>query len=290
MFTIVSLFFCLILFSACSQSTDETSMDQKSRVTVDFSAFQVEVEDMSRNSRAALSTAATRLSFAVFKSDGTLVENAIHQTSTDDGFGSLAVELYPGTYQMVAIAHNGSDNAVITSTTSGTLPGSTITDTFTKVQSLTVESNKDCSFSMNLERITSAFILKLNDTPPANVKEIKVVINTNGFLLSQVTPSTLDIDLSSGWAAKSWKFIHTIPAADVSKNIPFYFIGTISPASVNIKATAYDTEDKEIISHTLDNVSLVPNYKTVATGTFFQSSGNGIFTVNSTWFENNIEY
>ena len=288
--TIIVLF-SLILLSGCSSSVDEAPMEQKSRVTVDLSTFQVEVEDMSRGSRTTptLLDVSSRLSFAVLNSEGGQVVT-IHQDSEDDDFGSVEMELYPGSYKMVAVAHNGDADASISSVTSAVLPGTTITDSFTGVQDLTVESNQDCTFNMSLKRITSAFILRLNDIPPANVKEIKVVINTSGFLLSQVNPSTLGINPNTGLASNNWKFTHTIPVADVSKNIPLYFIGNTSPATVTIKATAYDASGKEIISHTLTGVSLVPNKKTIATGTFFQSSGSGTFTVETWGTDNNIGY
>lgn len=301
MLLILTLALCIVLFSACSPSTDDASMEQKSRVSVDFSTFQVEVEDMSRSSRTALSTAATRLSFAVFNSNGTLVEGTtIHQekTSGGTGFGTVELELFPDTYQMVAVAHNGDENADITSVSTLTLPGETFTDTFTKVQELKVEPNKDCSFTMSLNRITTAFILKLKDAVlPSNLKEIKVVLNTSGFLLSQVNPKTLDIDLVSGLALKSLKFTHTIPVATIPVEIPrsiepLYFIAYNSPATVGVKATAYDTEGNEIISHTFDEVPLTPNKKTVASGTFFQSSASGFFTITSDWDSDDqeIEY
>ena len=291
MLTIVILFFSLILFSACSQSIDEASMEQKSRVTVDFNTFQVEVEDMGRSSRTAptLSDVAKRLSFVMFKSDGvTLVEETtIHQenTSNGTGFGSVELELYPGTYQMVAVAHNGLGNASIASTSSATLPGETITDTFTKVQELTVEPNKECSFTMPLNRITSAFILRLNDTPPANVKEIEVIVNTGG-----VDPASLDINPGTGRASNNWIQRCTIPVADLGNDVPIYFIGMIKETSVTITATAYDASENVIISHTLNNVSLVANKKTVATGTFFQSSVSGAFTVTTWDADQNINY
>lgn len=285
MLLVIILFFCVVLLSACSGSADETLIEQKSRVSIDFSTFQVEVEDMGRGSRAALADATSRLSFAVLKSDGTKVVD-IHQNSEDNEFGSVEVELYPDTYQMVAVAHNGDANASITSTTSVTLPGTTFTDTFTNVQDLTVVSNQDSDLSMTLPRITSAFILKLNDTPPADVKEIVVVVNVGGS-----EPTSLDVNPSTGLASKNWKQTCIIPIADISNETPIYFVGMLKQASVTVKATAYDANGIEIISHTINGVPLAPNQKTIATGTFFQSSGSGTFTIETTWGDdNNIEY
>lgn len=284
--TIIVLF-SLILLSGCSSSVDEAPMEQKSRVTVDLSTFQVEVEDLSRGSRTTptLLDVSSRLSFAVLNSEGGQVVT-IHQDSEDDDFGSVEMELYPGSYKMVAVAHNGDDDASISSVTSAVLPGTTITDSFTGVQDLTVESNQDCTFNMSLKRITSAFILKLNDIPPVDVKEIEVVVNVGGS-----EPTSLDVNPSTGLASKNWKQTCIIPIADISNETPIYFVGMLKQASVTVKATAYDANGIEIISHTINGVPLAPNQKTIATGTFFQSSGSGTFTIETTWGDDkNIEY
>lgn len=278
------------MLNSCVNSIVDEPTTQKFLVSVNINTFSIELEELKSNNTRLTSTAATRLSFAVFNSEGTLVE-IIHQESGSNTFGTVEMDLYPGTYQMVAIAHNGTSDAEIQSATSAILPGTTLTDTFAKVQSLTVEKDKNSSLSMTLPRITSAFILKLNDTPPANLKEIQVVVNTGGFLLSQVNPSTLGINPSTGLASKDWEFPHTIPVEDISKNLPLYFIGINSPSTVTVKATAYATDGTEIISHTLSNVSLEPNCKTIASGNFFKSQSSGTFTINSTWADdNNINY
>ncbi len=285
---VIILLFSVVLLSACSGSADEALLEQKSRVSVDLSTFQVEVENMGRGSRAALSSAASRLSFAVLKSDGTQVFT-VHQNSVDEDFGSVEMELYPDTYQMVALAHNGDADAGITSTSSVTLPGTTYTDTFSKVQELTVKSGEDCNLDMTLPRITSAFILKLTDTPPANAKRIEIVLYNGG-----PTPNPLTVNPSTGFAAENWSQTCSIPIEDMIDDTPdlIYYIGNTSPLYVTVKATAYDSDNNKIIHHIIPSVPLTPNQKTIATGTFFQSSASGIFTITSDWNseDNNIEY
>ena len=276
--------FCML--HACFQESGETLMGRKSRVQVELSTFHFDIENMGVLSRGTLSDAVTHLSFAVFDADGSLVDTAIHQVFTDDDFGTVKVELYPGEYQLVAVAHNGSDHATVTSATSVTLPGITFTDTFAQVQELTVESGKDCSLDMPLPRATSAFVLRLTDTPPAQAKEIQVVVNTTG-----VDPVSLKIDPGIRLAANTWKQTHTFPIEDIISDVPIYFIGMLEESVVTVKATAFDAEGKEIISHTINSVPLSTNHQTIATGTFFQSSGSGTFTIDTTWGTNNeIEY
>lgn len=253
-------------------------MVQKSRVQVNVSPFYFEIEDMAPATRSELSGAATRLSFAVFDSEGVLVGPALCQESSDEMFGTVELELFPGSYTLVAVAHNGPSAAVVNSTTSVTLPGTTFTDTFAEVASLTVESGKDCDVTMDLPRATSAFILRLTDTPPSDAKEIKVVVNFGGL------PATsLDLNPDTRLVGNNWTQTRTIPIADISKDVPVYFIGMYPVSAVTVKATAYDTTGEEIISHTIPNVPLNPNQKTIASGCFFKSQGSSTFTVESTW-------
>lgn len=252
-------------------------MEQKSRVLVDVRPFHLAAEDFGAATRAA-DAPATRLSFAVFDKEGNLVESVMSLESSDGSFGTVEMELYPGSYQMVAVAHSGDSDADVQSTTSVILPGSTFTDTFAKVQDLTVNSGEDCSLGMTLPRVTSAFVLRLTDTPPANVKEIQVIVNTSGL-----EPGSLDLNPTSGLVSNLWKQICTIPVADLSKDVPIYYIGMYPVTAVNVEATAIATDDTEIISHTINNVPLAPNQRTIATGTFFKSQGSGTFTIETTW-------
>ena len=270
----------LFMLQSCNRVIEVEPVDVKSHVQVTVSPFYFEMEDMAPATRGEISDAATRLSFAVYDAEGALVETVVCQESSDESFGTVDLELYPGNYKLVAVAHNGGADATINSASSVTLPGLTFTDTFADVEEITVESGKNSNVSMNLPRATSAFILRLTDTPPANAKEIKVVVNSTGF-----EPTSLKLNPETRLAENLWKQTCTIPIADISKDVPVYFIGMYEVTAVTVKATAYDTDGKEIISHTISGVPLNPNQKTIATGCFFKSQGSSTFTVESTWSE-----
>lgn len=274
---LVALLLGLSTLVSCTLSVIEEPVEQKSRVLVDVRPFHLAAEDFGAATRTA-DAPATRLSFAVFDKEGNLVESVMSLESADGSFGTVEMELYPGSYKMVAVAHSGDSDADVQSTTSVILPGSTFTDTFAKVQDLTVNSGEDCSLGMTLPRVTSAFVLRLTDTPPANVKEIQVIVNTSGL-----EPGSLDLNPTSGLVSNRWKQICTIPVADLSKDVPIYYIGMYPVTAVNVEATAIATDDTEIISHTINNVPLAPNQRTIATGTFFKSQGSGTFTIETTW-------
>lgn len=282
---LIALFFALCTLLSCSKPiAEEPSVEEMSHIRVNVSPFYFQVEDMGAT-RTDLSEVSARLSFAVFDADGDLVESVVHQDSTEEVFGAIEMALYPGTYKLVAVAHNGGGDASIGSVSSITLPGDTLTDTFSAVQDLTVESDKEYEFTMNLPRVTSAFAFRLADIPPANLKEIQVVLNTGGSI-----PASLEFNPTTGLASNNWKFTCTIPAEKFNEETPIYFIKLFEQTVVNIEATAYDEEGEVIINHTISNVSLVPGKKTTATGYFFKSSGSGSFTVNGDWTTEEINF
>ena len=278
----LSFFIVLIsifLLSSCTNTAEEAIEEQKSRVTVDFSTFQVEVEDMSRSSRAALAESATRLSFAVFKSDGSLVGNAIHQYIENENYGTVQLELTSGSYKMVAVAHSGSDIVNIQTVASAILPGTTFTDTFVGVYDLNV-THADCSFNMPLHRITSAFFLNLTDEPPVIANRMEIVLNYGGSSATQ-----LKINPSTGLAEDNWLQTSSFTMTEIIDGTPdlVYYIGKSSPTEVIVRATAYDSGNRQVMRRAFTNVPLTPNKKTRATGDFFNSSGSGSFTITSNW-------
>lgn len=279
----------LFMLQSCNRVIEVEPVDVKSHVQVTVSPFYFEMEDMAPATRGGISDAATRLSFAVFDAKGVLVDTVVYQKSSDDAFGSIALELFSGSYTLVAVAHNGDEDAVITSAALVTLPGTTFTDTFAEVKNITVQSGKDCDVMMDLPRATSAFVLRLTDTPPADAAKIKIIVNSSGnnYLYLKLDPANRSV-------TQDWKQTSEILIENQTYNeVPVYFIGMDKDdrkykdegSTVTVEATAYNTKGEVIISHTIPNVPLNPNQKTIATGCFFKSQGSSTFTVESTWDE-----
>ena len=255
----LTLLVSLIFMQSCSKVTVVEHEEEKSHVQITVSPFTLTMEDMGTTTRSSnLSDLATRLSFAVFDSKGTLVDEVVHQVSSASDFGVINLELYPGSYMMVAVAHSGADNAEVKSINSVTLPGNTFTDTFSAMNVFTVKSGEDYNLDMSLPRLTSVFAFQLNPT--------------------------------TGYVVGDWTFTYTIPAAKFKEENPIYFIQKSGKTEVDIEATAYDNDGEVIISHTISNVSLVPGKKTTATGYFFKSAVSGSFKVNGAWTTEEITF
>jgi len=70
----------------------------------------------------------SRLNVAIFK-DGVKVKN-VAQVEDSNDFGTVSVSLGEGTYDIVAVAHNGQGSATITSEEKVTFANNKVTDTF----------------------------------------------------------------------------------------------------------------------------------------------------------------
>ena len=113
----------------------------------------------------------SRLNVAIFDADGTKVKT-VAQKEGDTGYGTVALTLAAGTYQLVAIAHNGEGSATITSTEKVTFPNNKVTDTFYYYGDLIVTSEVQ-SYDLTLTRAVAMFRLVLTDEEiPSNVAKL----------------------------------------------------------------------------------------------------------------------
>ena len=114
----------------------------------------------------------TRLNVAIFDADGTKVKT-VAQKDTDSNFGSVALTLTAGTYQLVVIAHCCDGSATITSTEKVTFPNNKVTDTFYYYGDLVVTDSQQ-SYDLTLTRAVAMFRLVLTDEEiPSNVARLK---------------------------------------------------------------------------------------------------------------------
>ena len=103
----------------------------------------------------------TRLNIAIFDADGTKVKT-VAQKDTDSDFGTVALTLSAGTYQLVVIAHCCDGSATITSTEKVTFPSNKVTDTFYYYGDLVVTDSQQ-SYDLTLTRAVAMFRLVLTD-------------------------------------------------------------------------------------------------------------------------------
>ena len=174
-------------FSACEKMTVAPTDDdgQDANVTLHFGIYQQQ-DFAGTRSAETLTDQCSKLSVAIFRSDGSKAKSVLQNTDQDD-FGTVAVSLAEGTYTVVAVAHNGLGTATVTSPEKVTFTSNKVTDTFVYCGSLTI-GGSTTEQTMQMERRVAMVRLTLTDEQlPADVDRLKFYY-TGGS--STLNPST----------------------------------------------------------------------------------------------------
>lgn len=231
--------------------------------------------DATRSVTTALSDVCGRLNVAVFDTDGQKVKS-VSQTVTDAGFGSVALSLPAGVYTLVAIGHNCTGSATITSPEKVTFPNNKVTDTFTYCGRLTVTGSRQ-EVSISLQRAVAMVRLRLDDdlAPMANVTQFKFYYIGGSSTFSP----------SSGFGCVNSKQTEYRTFSDDG----VYCLYTLPHDAIDVltrlTVTALDAGDNIVGECTIENVPVTVNRITDCTGTI--AGGKGAVTttilVNPEW-------
>ena len=206
----------------------------------------------------------SRLNLAVFNADGTKVKT-VAQKEGDASYGTVALSLAAGTYQLVVIAHNGDGSATITSTEKVTFPNNKVTDTFYYYGDLVVGSEKQ-SYDLTLTRAVAMFRLVLTDESiPASVAKLKFYYTGGSSTFSPAEGYGIVQSKQTEVRAVSEDGIYEI----------YTLPHTEEDVLTKLTITALDANDNTVKERIFENVPVVRNQVTRYTGSFFGSGGSG---------------
>jgi hypothetical protein len=219
---------------------------------------------------------------AIFRQDGTKVKN-VNQTSSDGGFGTVAVSLTEGTYKVVAVAHNSTEgNATISSTEKVTFANNKMTDTFCYCGDLVV-GTEPVNKELQMQRVVAMVRLTINGTIPDDVARFKFYY-TGGS--STLNPST-------GYGCVNSKQTEYRATVLDGSPVKVYEIYT-APHELNdvlkLVITAQDADNSTVNEWTMENIPVTKNKITTWTGSLFSNDGGGpstdgsiTITLDTTW-------
>ena len=207
----------------------------------------------------------SRLNVAIFDADGTKVKT-VAQKEGDAGYGTVALTLAAGTYQLVVIAHNGEGSATITSTEKVTFPNNKVTDTFYYYGDLVVTSEVQ-SYDLTLTRAVAMFRLVLTDEDiPSNVAKLKFYYTGGSSTFSP----------SAGYGCVNSKQTEIRAVADGITTFDIFTLPhTEDDVLTKLTVTALDANDNTIKERVFESVPVTRNQITRYTGSFFGSGGSG---------------
>lgn len=187
------------------------------------------------------------------------LQNTIHQVSSEQGFGSLAMSLNYGEHTFYFVASRGANPVV--DTDAKTIVWGVVRDTFHASLTMNVQPTSSSSQSVSLARVVGRLRISATDVVPANAAKFTV------------TPSTwyYGLNYETGAAVSS-------SSTPISVNIPASYIGTTdlmvssytfsgsSPWQTDVTVSLLASDESVIGSVTLPNVSIQRNHITFCSG------------------------
>ena len=267
------LFFALaLLVAACEKPIlgEEDAVTRK-EANVILHMTQYEQEAFGNSGNRAATRAATditelcsRLNIAIFDDDGTKVKT-VAQKEGDASFGTVALTLAAGTYQLVVIAHNAKGSATITSTEKVTFPNNKVTDTFYYYGDLVVTSEVQ-SYNLTLTRAVAMFRMVLTDEEiPCTVTKFKFYYTGGSSTFSP----------SAGYGCVNSKQTEIRPVTDDGLYEIFTLPHTEEDVLTKLTVTALDANDNTVKERIFENIPVTRNQITRYTGSFFGNGGSG---------------
>ena len=245
-------------------------------------------------SRASEATPITelckRINFALFNYETGEKIKTLNQTTDDESFGKITMNLTKGKYAVLVVAHNGDGNATLSNPEKVTFKDNKITDTFYYYKVIDVE--EDSNFDMTMKRIVAKFRLVVKDPTPEDVKTMKFYYTGGSSTFNALTgygcvnskQTELRSVKESAYTEESYYDIYTFPHdPEESKKL-----------KVDISALSSASSSSALFSKTISNVAISQNKFICYKGYFFSADPDNSheFTLSTTdeWQYEENEY
>lgn len=264
---------------ACSNEPEEVvtvktnePTDTMKAVTINFSFPEMTMEAMTRGTLSD----ANMTDLWLFDYVGNELQQTIHQSSTDDGFGSVSVTADTGSHAFCFVASRGTGPTVI----DGEITWEKPSDTFWQNVMLNVTPQTATAQAVELQRVATRLRISITDEVPATLKKLLITSDTwhNGIGAKTGEPTTA-----------------TSRTATI--NVPTSYVGTTGQltASVfglcgddfttDVIVTALGENDATIASVSLDDVPMARNTTTNYSGPLFTRQPTFALTTADNWGE-----
>lgn len=254
----------VLMCSACQQiDFDEflTPEDEGEGFATSFVMGLVSQEDfaLSKGTRTArpVGEVASIINLAIF--DGETKIKSVNQKVGEEDFGKITVNLPEGEYRVVAVAHNGSGNATITSPEKIAFPNNKTTDTFVYYDEITVSGKSEHDACMT--RVVAMFRMVMLTDIPEEVKQLKFYY-TGGS-------STLDAVAGEGCVNSRQTEIREVADHKAGQVFEVYTFPHDVDGWLKMTITALGANDEVLHERTIEDVPVTVQKITVYSCDFF---------------------
>lgn len=273
-----------LLAASCSNESEELETETETLVpvTVQVNDFSVSMEDPNtRATDVASYDGIKALTLAFYDTNGTEVYKTTQQKSdntTYTTFGQFKLNLYKGSYTMVALGYGLQDGDVftLTSPTQAAFTGDHPRETFTYTQSVEITSNTAVTLTATLDRIVSKLLVQSTDNRVAGAQTVKVTFAAGG---KSFNPTT-------GLATVNTGFVNIVPISSevgtTSRSANYVFLNT-NEQSMDITIDVLDAQGTSLTHRVIPNVPFMRNRCTTLTGPLYSAGVTSTFQVNTAW-------
>ena len=279
---------CTCLLLSCEKALiDNNISTEEARVVFRVISYTQEPFNTShvRQAPVRIEEACSRISFAIF--EGNTKVKSINPTKGSTDFGTLSLTLPKGNYRLVAIAHNGTGAATISSPDKISFPNNKCTDTFYICQDFSVSDNSE--YDITMKRATAMFCFIIEDSIPKQIDKMKFYY-TGGS-------STLDATTGFGCVNSKQTEYREINDEMGRKGMEFN-VFTFPHAiedTLKMTITALTSSEVTVKERTFATIPVKLNYITRYSGTFFDTiTSEGDldihFQADTTWIQYSHRY
>ena len=273
-----ALMLSMISCSSEEQQTEKPSGMEKKTITFTFGDMLTQ-HAMTRADVTELDLT----NLWMFDYVGEELQQTVHQSNTDEGFGVLAASMGYGDHTIYFVASRGTTPT--TNTDSQTITWAKPSDTFWANATITVSPSSASSQSVSLSRVATRLRITVNDEVPAGAA--KFVITPSQWYYG------IDYATGSGIA----------PSSNQPRevNIPSSYIGTSGQLAIAIFGfvpsadwqtditAALKASDNSILGQvTLEDVALNKNITTAYSGGILGTPKAFTLTANDTWGDEDV--
>ena len=214
---------------------------------------------------------------------GSELQQIIHQSSTDEGFGSISASMGYGDHTLYFVASRGTTPT--TNTDAKTITWAKPSDTFWATATVSVSPSSASSQAVTLSRVATRLRISVNDEVPDGASKFVITPSQwyygidyttgNGIALSANQPREVNIPSSyigtSGQLAIS--IFGFVPSADWH---------------TDITATLKASDESTLGQVTLEDVSLHKNITTAYSGGILGTAKSFTLSADDTWGDEEI--
>ena len=259
------------------QAEKPTGMEKKTITFTFGDTFQ-----MKAMTRAAI-TSLSLTDLWMFDYVGDELQQTIHQSSTDEGFGSISASMGYGSHTLYFVASRGTTPT--TDTDAKTITWAKPSDTYWATANITVAPNSAASQSVTLSRCAMRLQITVTDEVPANAAVFTVTPAQWYYGINYTTGA--GVGLQSNYPRPV--------------NIPANYIGTSGELMISlfgfvpsadwqtdITATLKSSDESTLGQVTLENVTLNKNITTSYSGGILGTAKAFTLTADDTWGDDDV--